>query len=231
MNDAYWLALLGAFALGLQTSISPCPLATNLAALAFVARRLDSPRNVLLSGVLYAVGRVAAYALFACLATSFALETGIESWIRWATVNLRGLLGPAIIFFGTVILGWVYIPIPGGANAEKARALVDKLGFWSAAPLGFLFAAAFCPTSAATFLATVALAIRFESPLLFSSVFGVATALPVALCAYILAFHANRLNDAFGFVGKIDKVSRSIFGTAAILLGVALTLRSTFGLF
>lgn len=47
--------------LGILTSISPCPLATNIAAISFIGRQVGSPRRVFLSGFLYALGRTIAY--------------------------------------------------------------------------------------------------------------------------------------------------------------------------
>ncbi len=229
MNGSFWLALAGALALGAQASISPCPLAMNLAAVSFIGRRVDSPRNVLITGGLYALGRVVAYVLFAWAAIT--LATSGEDWTRWAAVNLRGFLGPATVALGIALSGWVSVPFAGRANVDRARVIVDKLGVWSAAPVGFLFAAAFCPTSAAAFLATVALAAEFRAPLLFSLVFGVATALPVVVCAYFLAFQTNRLARVFGGVEKIGKASRALLGATAILLGVVMTLKSTFEVF
>ena len=59
--DSSWLAVGSALWLGILTSISPCPLATNIAAVSYVGRRVGSGRAVLLSGGLYTVGRSFAY--------------------------------------------------------------------------------------------------------------------------------------------------------------------------
>lgn len=53
--------LLAAFALGLLTAISPCPLATNVTATAFIAKGFTDKKKVLLSGVLYTLGRAFSY--------------------------------------------------------------------------------------------------------------------------------------------------------------------------
>ncbi|MHC4500997.1 MAG: aromatic aminobenezylarsenical efflux permease ArsG family transporter, partial [Planctomycetota bacterium] len=42
----FLLQALSAFWLGLMTSISPCPLATNIAAISFVSRRIGRTRIV-----------------------------------------------------------------------------------------------------------------------------------------------------------------------------------------
>ena len=52
-----WVTAAWALWLGVLTSISPCPLATNIAAISFLGRRVGSPRAVLLSGLLYTAGR------------------------------------------------------------------------------------------------------------------------------------------------------------------------------
>lgn len=51
-------ALVGATALwlGILTSISPCPLATNLAAISYLVKALAEPWRVLASGALYTFG-------------------------------------------------------------------------------------------------------------------------------------------------------------------------------
>ena len=48
-----WFALGTALWLGILTSISPCPLATKIAAISFISRKVEEPRWVLLSGLLY----------------------------------------------------------------------------------------------------------------------------------------------------------------------------------
>ena len=45
----FMIAVASAFWLGILTSISPCPMATNIAAISFVGRRVDSPFKVFLA--------------------------------------------------------------------------------------------------------------------------------------------------------------------------------------
>ena len=56
-----------AFWYGILTSISPCPLATNIAAISFIGRRIGNIRQVLFAGILYAVGRMLAYVVLSVL--------------------------------------------------------------------------------------------------------------------------------------------------------------------
>ena len=51
--------------LGILTSISPCPLATNIAAISYIGRRVDNYKYVLSAGLLYMTGRTIAYVVLA----------------------------------------------------------------------------------------------------------------------------------------------------------------------
>ena len=55
------MPIMAAFALGLLTAIAPCPLATNVTATAYIAKTITDRKKVLLSGVLYTLGRVFSY--------------------------------------------------------------------------------------------------------------------------------------------------------------------------
>jgi cytochrome c biogenesis protein CcdA len=52
MNPLY-VDIISALWLGILTSISPCPLSTNIAAISYVGRKVGKPRSVLLAGLLY----------------------------------------------------------------------------------------------------------------------------------------------------------------------------------
>ena len=72
----YLLYILAALYLGLLTSISPCPLATNIAAISYVGRKVGSTRLVLNAGLLYTLGRCLLYlALAALLTTTAAVDS------------------------------------------------------------------------------------------------------------------------------------------------------------
>ena len=52
---------LTAFLLGLLTAISPCPLATNIAAIGYISKDIENRRRIFRNGVLYTLGRIIAY--------------------------------------------------------------------------------------------------------------------------------------------------------------------------
>lgn len=57
------LSVVSAFLLGLMTAISPCPLATNIAAIGFISKNIESGQRIFLTGLLYTVGRILAYTI------------------------------------------------------------------------------------------------------------------------------------------------------------------------
>ena len=110
------LAIAGAFWLGILTAISPCPMATNIAAISFVGRRVDSPRKVLAAGLLYTVGRTLAYlALGVLLVSSLLSAAGISQFLQ-KYMNL--LLGPVLIIVGMILLGMIALPIGDGFRSK-----------------------------------------------------------------------------------------------------------------
>ena len=137
----------GAFWLGVLTSVSPCPLATNLAAISYVGRNVGSPGKVFLAGVLYTLGRVLVYvALAALLVASVLSSPGVSLWLQ---ANLNKFLGPLLILVGMTLLGLLSLGLSGSGISERLQQRVDRLGLAGAGLLGLVFALSFCPVSAA----------------------------------------------------------------------------------
>ena len=222
----WWFALGGVILLGLQTSISPCPLTTNIAAISYITRKASNSRYVLLSGLLYTLGRTVAYVLLAMLILSAMLWSG-EAMTRFLATQIHGYLGPVLIVIGLMLLGWLSFNI-GGVQGEKMQKIADALGLWSALPVGVIFALAFCPTSAATFLATIALSSQCQSNVLFPTVFGIGTAVPVMIFAGIIALNAQLLGKAFSVMSKIDWWTRTITGTLFVVVGIWFSLKNVY---
>jgi len=227
MTMEWWFAFGGVTLLGLQTSISPCPLTTNIAAISYITRNVGNPRDVLLSGLLYTLGRTLVYVLLAVLVLSAMLWSG-EAMALFFQTRIHGYLGPVLIVIGVMLLGLVSFNF-GGVQGEKMQKIADSLGLWSALPLGAIFAMAFCPTSAATFLGTITLSSQFQSNILFPSVFGIGTAVPVLIFAGIIALNAQLLGKAFSVMSRIDWWMRTITGTLFIVVGLWFALRYVYG--
>jgi hypothetical protein len=59
--DSFLPGVVTALWLGILTSMSPCPLATNIAAISYIGRTVASPGKVFLTGLLYSLGRMITY--------------------------------------------------------------------------------------------------------------------------------------------------------------------------
>lgn len=217
------LALVGAFWLGVLTSISPCPLATNLAAISYVGRDVGSPSKVFLAGVLYMLGRVLVYvALAALLVASVLSSPGVSLWLQ---TNLNKFLGPLLILVGMTLVGLLSLGLGGSGIGERMRRWVDRLGLAGAGLLGLVFALSFCPVSAALYFGSLLpLAVRTESTLLVPAVYGLGTGLPVLAFAGLLALSANRVGAAFNRLSQAEWWARQATGAVLLLIGFYLTL-------
>ena len=217
--DATLAVSASAFWLGLLTSISPCPLAANIAAVSFVGRRVGDPRYVLLSGVLYTAGRAATYAfLGAALAWGLLAAPGLS---RFLQLHMNRVLGPVLLAAGLVILGLVPLAGPaGGGFGDAVRRRVLAMGLAGSFLLGAVLAMAFCPTAAALFfLCLVPLAVRHDSPLLLPSLYGLATGVPVIVFAVALATGAGRLGRAFNAITRGEVWVRRATGAVFVAVG------------
>jgi cytochrome c biogenesis protein CcdA len=224
------LSVVSALWLGLLTSISPCPLATNITAISYLGRRVDSPGHALGGGLLYAVGRSAVYVALATLFVMGLLSVPRVS--RFLQQYMNQILGPVLVVTGAILLEWLRPAWVGrGRTTERLRRRLESSGLWGAAPLGALFALSFCPASAALFFGSlVPLALRFDSPVLYPAVYGAGTALPVVAFAFVIAFGARFLGKAFNRLTQVESWARRLTGFAFIGVGVYMTVAYTFRL-
>jgi cytochrome c biogenesis protein CcdA len=223
-----WLAIGSAFWLGLLTAVSPCPLATNIAAISFIGRQVGNRRAVLASGLLYTLGRALVYvALGAALAAGLLAASEAS---RFFQKYMNEILGPVMIVLGMILLGWigsgVSLTLAGAGVQERAA----RGGIAWAGLLGMLFALSFCPVSAGLFFAgLVPLAVRHGSPLLLPAVYGLGTSLPVVFFAILIAISTEAVGRAFHRLTQIEKWVRLACGVLFILVGIYFTLTHIYG--
>jgi len=216
--------------LGILTSISPCPLATNIAAVSYVGTQVDRPRRVVWAGLLYAAGRALAYVavgglLVLGLLSAPALSHGLQRWMSAA-------LGPILLLTGLVLLGAIRLPVGGRGVSEALQRRVDRMGLPGAALLGFVFALSFCPISAALFFGSlVPLALETRSVVLLPSAYGVGTAVPVLGFAIPLGLGVRWVGTAFDRVTQVGRWGRWVTAVVFLAVGVWFTARATLGLF
>lgn len=216
--------------LGILTSISPCPLSTNIAAISYVGRRVEKTRCVLFSGLLYTLGRSLAYLAVGVLVTKGLLSIPGVSMFLQKYMNL--FIGPLLLIVGILLLDLFRISFGGGGVGSAMKKRIDSMGIWGAGILGLIFALAFCPTSAGLFFGgLIPLAVKSNSAVLLPVLYGVGTALPVIGFSLLLAFSTHLVGAFFNKLTAIEIWVRRITAAVMILVGVILILKHNFGLY
>ena len=226
----FLIAAGAAFWLGILTSISPCPLATNVTAVSFIGKQMSSPRNVLFSGLLYTLGRTIAYTVLGVILVSGILSAPGVSYFLQKQMNV--FAGPLMILVGMVLLDM--IPLKMGTGSNVVPWLQKRVGawkLWGPLLLGILFALSFCPVSAALFFGSLLpIAVRHESGLAIPGIYGIATGLPAFLFAVLLAFGTNRIAHTYKRLVMYERWARRITAILFIAVGIYFCLVYMYGL-
>ncbi len=210
-----------AFLLGLLTAISPCPLATNIAAIGFISKDIENRQRIFLNGVLYTLGRVIAYTLLGIILISILKEGasvfGIQKAVgKWGEL----LLGPLLLIIGLFMLFGSRLNLPKFGFDGKVEGLAKK-GGWGAFLLGVLFAMAFCPSSGVFYFGMlIPMSVTATAGWLLPILFAVATALPVLVVAWILAFSVEKVGEFYGKMQVIQKWLNIIVGGLFVIIGI-----------
>lgn len=214
--------------LGILTSISPCPLASNIAAVSYLGRQSDDPRRVLWAGLAYSAGRALTYVVVGALVVASVLSLPGLSFFLQKRVNQ--VLGPVLLLIGAGILGWIRVPAPSWSFGERFREGVAGRGVLGALGLGVLFALSFCPVSAGLFFGgLIPLAAAAHSRVLLPAVYGAGTALPVVVFALLIALGTQWAARAFRALSGFERVARVVTGAVFLLAGAWLVLTHLLG--
>lgn len=221
-------ALITAAWLGILTSISPCPLAANIAAISFIGRSVSRTRRVVLSSLAYIIGRMAAYLAVAAVVVAGLLSIpGVSQFLQ---KHMNRALGPLLIVTGIFLMGWIRLRTSGSGAGQRLQARVERGGFWGPLLLGIVFALTFCPVSAALFFGSlIPLSLQHGSPVLLPAVYGLGTGLPVIAFAILIAVGVNWIGRAFDRVMQFDRWARRITGIVFMLVGGHYVLNYWFG--
>lgn len=217
--DNYNIPLLSAFILGLMTAISPCPLATNITATAFISKNINNKKKVFLSGIVYSFGRAFSYT-----AIGLVLYFGASKFhiARFFNQNGEKFLGPLLIVIGLIMLNIIRLNFFSNSNfSERLSEKFKDKGLLGSFVIGIIFALAFCPYSGALFFGMlIPMTISSVDGLYLPIFFAFGTGLPVVLFTYLLAFTASTVGVFYNKITKIEKVMRLIAGIVFILTGV-----------
>lgn len=202
-----------------MTAISPCPLATNITATAYISKNITDKKKVFLSGLVYSLGRAFSYTSLAIILYFGASKFHIA---RFFQQNGEKFLGPLLIVIGLIMLNVIKL------NFFNKSSLSDKLaekfegkGLLGSFLIGVIFALAFCPYSGALYFGIlIPMTITSADGLYLPVVFAFGTGLPVILFTYLLAFATSSVSVYYKKIVNIEKVMRYVAAVVFILTGV-----------
>ena len=215
--DQSSIPLLTAFLLGLMTAISPCPLATNITALAYISKDVENKRIVFLNGLYYTLGRTLSYTILGLViyfgASKFHVSRAVQS-------NGERWLGPVLIVIGILMLDFIRIPGSSGAFFQRLADRVKLGNGRGSLLLGVIFALAFCPYSGVLYFGMlIPLVLSQPGGLLLLPDFAVATGLPVILLAWIMAFSIGGIGRFYNRIKSLEFWLRRSVAVIFILAG------------
>ncbi|MCK5581105.1 MAG: sulfite exporter TauE/SafE family protein [Candidatus Omnitrophica bacterium] len=213
------MALLSALWFGILTSISPCPLATNIAAVSFLSKKIDRPRMVFWSGLAYTLGRMTAYAILGSLIISSL--AGVPTVANFLQKYMNKILGPLLIVVGLFLLDMLRLKFSGFSLSREKQNTLAEAGVFGSFALGVVFALSFCPISAALFFGSlIPLAVNSDFGIVFPFIYGIGTGLPVLVFAVGLSLGIHSMARWFNKVAKLEIYMRKVTGAIFVLVGI-----------
>jgi cytochrome c-type biogenesis protein len=205
-----------AFWLGILTSLSPCPLASNIAAVSYISKTMVHVGAVMRAGIAYTAGRMAAYALVGFIIVASVLSVPVIA--QFLQQHISKLLGPILIAVGLVLLDVVKIGVPGLVLSDETQKRLGRTGnILGPFALGFVFALAFCPVSAALFFGSlIPLSLQNRFGTLLPFIYGLGTGVPVLIFALGIALGARWVSRWIQRVGRVEYWARK--ATAVIFI-------------
>ena len=213
-----------AMILGILTAVSPCPLATNLTAVAYLGREIDNRRKVFYLGLLYTLGRTIAYSALGAVLI-FIIRKGEDAFDIQDAISAIGewILGPALVLIGLFMLFGHLLHLPKFGFSGQASGSWTQ-GALGALILGVLFAMAFCPTSGMLYFGMLIPMSAVESGgYVLPVVYAIATSLPVLLAAWIIAYSMQSLGKVMGKIAVFQRWFNRFVAILFILVGLYYT--------
>ena len=214
---------ISALVLGFMTSISPCPLATNITAIGFISKDIDNRNRVFINGLLYTLGRAITYTAIALI-----LYLGADQFKFSGFFQQYGekILGPLLIIIGLFMLDVIKIKFPGMSGLSSKMENKSRWSYFDAILLGMLFALAFCPYSGVLYFGMlVPMTISSASGLYLPVLFAIATGIPVIIVSWILAYTLSGIGGFYNKIKSFEIWFRRVIAILFIVVGVYYIIR------
>ena len=222
MLDSSTTPALTAFLLGLITAISPCPLATNIAAIGYIGKEMENRKWIFINGLLYTLGRILAYTILGIIVISILREgASIFGVQKFVAKYGEMIIGPALLLIGLYMLFGHKLRLPSFGFSGKGGEKIAKNGSWGAFLLGVLFAMAFCPSSGIFYFGMLMpMSATATGGYFLPIIYAIATSLPVIIIAWVLAFGANQIGAVYGKIQMVQRWLNLIVGVLFVAIGI-----------
>ncbi|MDD2251967.1 MAG: aromatic aminobenezylarsenical efflux permease ArsG family transporter [Dehalococcoidales bacterium] len=213
------ITLIAAVLLGLMASVGPCTLATNVASIAYISRRITDRKYAIMASLLYSLGRMITYTLIGLLIIAIGMETpAIRNFLEDVGTYV---LGPLLILAGILMLVIDRFSFGGGGRITALGNKVSDWGLVGSFLMGVIFALAFCPYSAVLFFAVlIPMALTSTGGVFLPPLFAIGTGLPVIFFGMLIAAGVTAVSRWVNNLGKTEKILRIVM--AIIFIGVGI---------
>jgi sulfite exporter TauE/SafE len=212
-----------AILLGLLTAISPCPLATNITAIGYISKDVEDKSKVFYNGIFYTIGRVITYSGLALIIMLGADQIQFSGFLQKYGEKL---IGPLLIIIGLFMLDFIKINIPGLKGLFTGMEKKKTWGYFDALLLGIVLALAFCPYSGVLYFGMlIPLSLSSSSGLLLPPIFALATAIPVIILAWMLAYMMHRVSSLYNRLKSFELWFRRFASVIFIIVGLYYIIR------
>ena len=176
------LAVVSCLILGILSTIHPCPLSTNTAALSMILSQ-NARKNQGGHAFFFVIGYVISLA-----GVAWIVNIGISSIPRLSMLLQNGIslfLGPGLILVGMIVTG--LIQLDRFYISPKINTIMKTSSSIYVFLVSMVLALAFCPATASVFFgALIPLSIKYEKFLLFPAIYAFGAVLPILMIAYLL---------------------------------------------
>ncbi|MBQ1884340.1 MAG: sulfite exporter TauE/SafE family protein [Bacteroidales bacterium] len=216
------MAILTALLLGFLMILDPCTLFTSIAAIGYIDREMQNRRRVLITGLMFVLGKLLTYVLLAIPFIMGAQTATVHELLHhWG----EPLLCAFMMLCGILLLVVGHHHHDHDHGVSKWLQTVDDKSSWLwAFMLGIFFAIAFCPHRLVYFFTMVDTAITLSAPLnwILPIVFGLGTGLPIMLIAWLISYSAISAQSLSDKLRRFEKWFR--YACAALFIGYGLYL-------
>jgi len=214
------IPVLTALLLGLITAIAPCPMATNIAAVAYITRNVADRKYAIITGSLYTLGRMFSYTVLGVLLIVVGLEIpGVSGAIQDVGEKV---IGPLLIVVGVLLL--FVDRLSFGSAGNSLTSLGNRVANWGMVGgflLGVIFALAFCPYSAVLFFgALIPIALKSTGGVALPAVFAIGTGLPVLVFGTLLSLGISGVATWLNALTRVEKIIRIVMAVVFIGVGI-----------